>query len=69
MNDEAGNQVPEKVPVKIGDKCANFMYANMTEFVVSGGNDDFKEFYDYCYRFDVKHPSHPTAMARLPVKM
>ena len=69
MYDESGKSVPETVPLKIGDKCASFMYANMTEFIVCGGNDDFKEFYDYCYKFSVNYPSKPIAMPRLPVKM
>jgi hypothetical protein len=64
-----GEESSGTIPVKIGDKCACFMYANMTEFVVCGGNDDFKEFYDYCYRFSTKYPTHPFAMPNLPIKM
>lgn len=45
------------------------MFANMTQFIVCGGNDDFKEFYDYSYLFDVRYPTKPTAITRLPVKM
>jgi hypothetical protein len=60
---------PEDVPVVIGDKCATFMYANKQNFIVCGGNDDYKEFYDYCYNFDCDDPTYPMVMPRLPVKM
>lgn len=67
--DDNGNYVPEMTPVIIGDKCATFMYANKQNFIVCGGNDDFKEYYDCCYNFDCDDPTYPTAMVPLPVKM
>jgi hypothetical protein len=67
---ENGVETPQYIPMSIGDKCATFMYANGQNFIVCGGNDDFKEFYDYCYNFDCDMPSSViTAMPPLPVKM
>lgn len=38
-------------------------------FYVAGGNDDFKEFYDVFYEFDVANPTTPRTLPSLPMKV
>lgn len=38
-------------------------------FVVCGGNNDYKEFYNHCYRFKISEPEKPETMTVLPKKL
>ena len=43
------------------------MYSNRQTFLVGGGNNDFKDFYDVFYEFDVDFPDKPVTLEKLPL--
>lgn len=45
------------------------MHSNKRLFFISGGNNDYKEFYNTFYEFDSRNPESPSRCADLPVPM
>jgi hypothetical protein len=52
--------------IKIGDSCAVVMKANRRGFYVTGGNDDFKQWYTGYYYFETRDLSMPLVLPDLP---
>ena len=52
--------------IKIGDHCAVVMRANRKGFIVTGGNNDYKEWYTSHYYFQCDSLNLPYVLQDLP---
>jgi hypothetical protein len=59
-------QVPLHESVKIGDHSAVVLMANRRSFLVTGGNDDYKEYYKSNYLFETNNLESPVILDELP---